>query len=131
MKNLFYHPFICNFMEVAVKKKFFIFTSFFFLMFLAQINANCISEERNFETLLQKIYLHTQQIIFDDTKIFVQLNDNDIIAVPAIFSDQQGYYILKTWGCKSWEWKCPNTSCGRCNSLEYYRCPSCGTEMPD
>jgi hypothetical protein len=79
----------------------------------------------------RKIYLNVDQIAFHDSKIFVQIND-DVFPVSAVFSDLQGYYInARGVRCKSWEWKCPKSGCGRCNPLEYYTCLSCGTEMLD
>jgi hypothetical protein len=86
-----------------------------------------VNENANAQS--EKLYLQKDQILFEDSHIFVQLS-NKVVSVPAIFSDQEGYYIYTAaWFCKSWEWKC--SSCGKCNALEDYRCYNCGTEMPD
>jgi hypothetical protein len=60
---------------------------------------------------------------FHDSKIFVQVLD-EVHAVPAIFSDQDGYYVIKIKRCKTWQWQC--NVCEKCNYLEDYRCVFCG-----
>jgi hypothetical protein len=91
-------------------------------------NINCTTCNSNREDnhsidLVQKIYLHTDQVSFHDSKIFVQLFD-EVRVVPAVFSDQNGYYILTGKRCKSWQWTCDY--CKKCNELEDYRCVYCG-----
>lgn len=101
------------------------------LNFTSSAHAYCIPcpDSANEHAVAQsdKLYLEKDQILFEDSRIFVQLS-NKVIAVPAVFSDQEGYYIYTAaWFCKSWEWKC--RKCGLCNAIEDYRCYNCGTEM--
>lgn len=99
------------------------------------LQADCISciEHKNAirNSISEKIYVSLDQVFFQDSQIYLQLSDTSF-AIPAIYTDQQGYYVLNNgWfkKCKSWEWECSN--CGNCNSWEYYKCPSCGAEVPD
>jgi hypothetical protein len=116
-----------------MKINFFTTVSMFLLVFSNITNAKCYRSDPTFEInqpidFSQKIYLLTDQIIFHDSRIFVQLNE-DVIPVPAILSDQQGYYILKVWGCRAYEWRCLNPKCKKCVDIEDYRCPACGWSM--
>jgi hypothetical protein len=76
--------------------------------------------------LPQKFYVKLDHINFRDNKIYIDV-DNFIYATPAIFSDEEGYYIEKiaTSGDCSWyEWQC--TKCGACNLRGVdWECRSC------
>ena len=113
-----------------MKTKFFTLVYALFLLFAQNVHAECSSSHSNSTEDEFKTYLSPDQISFHDSKIFVQLND-DVFLVPAIFADQQGYYILNTKGqrCKNWEWKCPRSDCGVCNTYDHYHCQACGGEM--
>jgi hypothetical protein len=96
--------------------------------------ANCVScaeqENNSHNSLSEKIYVPLERISFHDSKIFIQLFDK-LLVVPAIYSDQLGYYVLSAScsQCRAYEWRC--NVCGTCNSLASYMCSFCRSEMPD
>jgi hypothetical protein len=80
---------------------------------------------------MQNIYIQSNQIAFHDNQIYIQL-DGDIFVVPAIYSDQNGFYIQNIkqprGRCEPYEWKC--SICGTCNDFADYYCRQCKAEMP-
>ncbi len=122
--------------ERMMKTKFCTLACVLFLM-LAQVAyaqcSGCNSVGRSSLALNEKMYVEPNQIAFHDSKIYVQLEEN-VFIVPAIYSDQDGFYIQLTkqprGRCEPYEWKCPNPNCGRCNDFSDDTCPRCGTEMP-
>ena len=77
--------------------KFLKLVAFFALLLSINVNAACLDckdSEPSVEAVLpQKNYLQNQQIAFLESKIYVNLNSG-VYVVPAIYSDEQGYFIL-------------------------------------
>jgi hypothetical protein len=102
-------------------------------MFSTNIYATCsdcnLQGNSSEAVLPRKIYVQEQQIAFSESKIYVNIDSNTFL-IPAIYSDENGYFILtKQPGgrCERWEWKCGN--CGKCNDLADYHCWNCNEEM--
>lgn len=116
-----------------MKTKFFIHAAVLAWIFSTNINAACSDcnlQGNTAEAVLpRKIYVQEQQISFYGSKIYVSL-DSDTLLIPAIFSDEDGYFILTKQPrgrCEPYEWKCGN--CGTCNDLADYYCRNCKEEM--
>jgi hypothetical protein len=75
-----------------------------------------------------KFYIQPEQISLDNNKIYVNFEDDLIYEVPAIFSDERGYYfesIAKSGDCSWYEWECER--CRTCNLRGVdWRCRACG-----
>ncbi len=103
------------------------------LLFSHTVNAACapcLEQNNNSASAsIEKMYLQEQQIVFQNSKIYINLN-GAIFTVSSVFSDQNGYYILvkqPRGRCEPYEWKCGR--CGTCNEFEESYCISCGREM--
>lgn len=75
---------------------------------------------------LENYYIESEQVVFTDKKIYVSIDDEKY-ETPALFSDENGYYIQKIRGkctgvCTWYEWECGN--CHFCNLYEI-ECGNC------
>lgn len=76
--------------------------------------------------LPENYYIQSEQIIFADKKIYININDEKY-ETPALFSDEDGYFIQTIRGkctgkCGLFEWECGR--CGFCNLYEI-ECGNC------
>ena len=87
----------------------------------AETTKNCEEIQISLES---KMYITVDQILFENGKIFVAM-DNGIYQTPAIHADENGYYVQKLIerDCSWYEWKCPK--CHQCNWKIDLVCP-CG-----
>lgn len=96
-------------------------------MLMINIKGQCVESK----SLCEKIYLQSDRISFYESKIYVKLENEEVVLVPAIYSDQEGYYVLIAKGqrCPHWQWKCK--VCGTCNTYNDYLCPVCNKGTQD
>jgi len=97
-----------------------------FLLLCCSAYAETTDENcQEMQILLERnVYVKLEQILFENNKIFVSINDV-IYQTPAIYTDENGYYIQKLFEreCSWYEWKCPR--CYQCNWKIDLVCP-CG-----
>ena len=95
---------------------------------IASLDA-CVDESNSEELidLLRKFYVKVEQIAFSDNKIYIDVEDLTYVT-PAIFSDENGYYIekiAKSGNCSWYEWEC--SKCRACNLRGIdWECRACG-----
>ena len=86
----------------------------------------------NIIVLSEKIYIEVDQINFMDKKIYVHVNEG-IFEIPAIYSDENGYFfdkVAKSGHCSWYEWECLWRPCGYCNLRGIdLKCRACGRDM--
>ncbi len=78
-----------------------------------------------------KIYLSSSNLTFQDNHIYALLDDNEVIEIAALYSDEAGIYVLKADMSKWPRGKCPDSyweclNCGFCNPETQYECMYCG-----
>jgi hypothetical protein len=118
-----------EYMEKIMRTRFFLVGFLFLLTGAMAVDATCTGCQREEVAIPQKTYLQDQQIVFFQSKIYVNI-EGIAFEVPAIYSDEDGYYILTgqpRGRCEPYEWKCGN--CGTCNEFSYYYCRKCKREM--
>lgn len=67
----------------------------------------------------EKKYINANQLHFDQTGIYVQMDQN-WVSTNAVYTDANGFYILETKG----GWTCGY--CGKYNEGNIWTCENCG-----
>lgn len=92
----------------------------------------CLTCNSNEIDLARNFYVQMEQIILSSNRIYINI-DHLIYETPAIFSDENGYYVnkitidnqAKSGDCSWMEWEC--SKCKFCNlrGIDWV-CRSCG-----
>lgn len=88
-----------------------------------------VENDRGIIDLGKKFYVNVEQVDFANQKIYIG-TEGIVYETPALFSDENGYYILQiaqSGHCAWYEWECSNSKCKACNLRGIdYKCRSCG-----
>src|ERR1700735_490457 len=105
------------------------------VMICINMTAYTVCQREDGKTVIElkdKFYIKTDQISLLDNKIFIQVDDL-IYETPALYSDQNGFFIDKiasSGDCAWYQWECRKVNCRTCNQRGIdYKCRKCGFPM--